>query len=287
MNVVRCALFVGIVLLLDFVESRILATWVHAIYGYAQPAALREHALIVFLLAFTLLLVNVLIATWVVARLERRSMFSYGFGLVRNAKGLYAEGLCLGVIAGGFLLAALLASKSLWISDFPQLHGADWLWILVWMAIAIVMSTAEEAFVRGYLIYSLNRVIGFWPSSLVSTAVFLAVNREGLHNPLDVVNLTGFGLLACFVLLRTGSLWLACGFHAVFDFVQYFVAGNLEDWSIPHASLFHTVRIGPAWMTGGQSGIEASIFVWPVALALLAYVARRFPSTSSRSSMAL
>jgi uncharacterized protein len=285
LNVARCALFVGIVVSLFFVERAMVVAWVHAISGFSL-APIRPYLLILILFLLILFLANVLIATWVVARLEHRSIFSYGFGLTTNAKGFYAEGLGIGVIAGTFLGVALAWSKSIRIRSGPELQGADWLWVLVWAAIAIIMAIAEEGFVRGYLIYSLSRVIGFWPSALVSTALFLAVNHDGLQNPLDVVNLTGFGLLACFVLARSGSLWLGAGFHALFDFVQYFVVGSMSNSPIPHDRLFYVVLIGPDWMTGGQSGIEASIFMWPVALGVLAYVVRRFPSTSSRSSIA-
>jgi len=280
MNVARCALFIGIVVSLDIVEPQLIVAWVHAVFGYSL-APFREYALFAYLFAFCLLLVNVLIATWVVARIEQRSIFSYGFGLVTNAKRLYAEGLGIGALVGGILVGALIASKSIWIERASDMHGVYWLWVIVWAAIAIVMAIAEEAFVRGYVIYSLSRVIGFWPSALASTVLFLAVNRDGLQNPLDVLNLTGLGLLACFALLKTGSLWLAAGFHAVFDFVQYFVASNFSDWNLPHGRLFDIVALGPNWITGGQSGIEASIFVWPVAAALFVYVSRRFPQTSS------
>jgi len=80
---------------------------------------------------------------------------------VTNAKRLYAEGLGIGALVGGILVGALIASKSIWIERASDMHGVNWLWVIVWAAIAIVMAIAEEAFVRGYVIYSLSRVIGF------------------------------------------------------------------------------------------------------------------------------
>jgi hypothetical protein len=67
-----------------------------------------------------------------------------------------------------------------------------------------------------------------------------------------------FGMLYCLSVQRTGSVWFAVGVHAAFDYSETFlfspsgglgVSGHLLDSSLH----------GPAWLTGGVAGPEASL----------------------------
>jgi hypothetical protein len=74
-----------------------------------------------------------------------------------------------------------------------------------------------------------------------------------------------------FTVRRTGSLWFAIGFHAAFDWAALFVFGapNSVNRGLPlDPHLLRATWSGPAWLTGGGLGAEASAFVFVVIAAL-------------------
>ena len=76
--------------------------------------------------------------------------------------------------------------------------------------------------------------------------------------------------LMCYSVLRTGTLWFAVGFHIAFDYMQLFVIGTPNGKLIPVGRLLNVTFNGPAWLTGGVLGTEASFLMYPmIALAWL------------------
>ncbi len=80
-------------------------------------------------------------------------------------------------------------------------------------------------------------------------------------------------MLYCVTVLRTGTIWFAIGVHTAFDFAETFlfspsgglgVSGHLLDSSLH----------GPAWLTGGVAGPEASLN-GVLVFVLLFYIANR------------
>ncbi|MGA9875988.1 MAG: CPBP family glutamic-type intramembrane protease, partial [Solirubrobacteraceae bacterium] len=67
----------------------------------------------------------------------------------------------------------------------------------------------------------------------------------------DLISLVSLGIWLCYTVLRTGSLWLAAGYHAAFDFMQLFVIGTRNGSIAPVNHLLSTSFQGPAWVTGG------------------------------------
>lgn len=85
----------------------------------------------------------------------------------------------------------------------------------------------------------------------------------------------------CIALLRTGSPWLAAGFHTAYDYMQFFVIGARNGSLSPQGTLLNAGFPGPAWVNGGPLGAEASYFSFPLILALLCYVFWRFRGTEA------
>ena len=69
-----------------------------------------------------------------------------------------------------------------------------------------------------------------------------------------------------FSLWRTGSLWWAIGLHAAWDWAQSFLFGVADSGGISTHRLLSTHPVGPAWLSGGATGPEGSIFVLLVML---------------------
>ena len=89
-----------------------------------------------------------------------------------------------------------------------------------------------------------------------------------------VASVVLFGLLLCFFLLRSGSLWCAVGFHAAYDWGQT-LFGVPDSGIAPYHNVFNSAFSGPHWLTGGIVGPEASVLT-PVALSLVALVFSRY-----------
>jgi hypothetical protein len=124
--------------------------------------------------------------------------------------------------------------------------------------------------------------IGFWPASIVIAAIFAALHyffKEG-ENIWDVITLVSIGMMLCYSVKRTGTLWFAVGFHIAFDFMQFFVIGTPNGNAIPWGRMLDVTFNGPAWLTGGVLGTEASFLMYPAIALLWLYIwARHKPAS--------
>jgi len=84
---------------------------------------------------------------------------------------------------------------------------------------------------------------------------------------------------------RTGSLWLAVGMHAAFDFGETFFYSVPDSGMILPGHLSDATLHGPAWLTGGSVGPEASVFDF-VLLFILFYVIHRLYPPNKRPQQA-
>jgi uncharacterized protein len=120
--------------------------------------------------------------------------------------------------------------------------------------------------------------IGFWPSSAVIALIFAAEHyffKTG-ENVWDVITLVSISLLLSDSRLRTGTLWFAVGFHFAFDYMQLFVIGTPNGALVPVGRLLDVRFTGPAWLTGGVLGTEASVLMDPAIALLWIYVWGRY-----------
>lgn len=222
--------------------------------------------------------VAVVVASGVAARLEGRGIDSYGLPFRLAFRGNFWVGIAIGIVSAAVVAAGMLALHGFVIGGFA-LQGADWLvQPLVWALVMAFVGITEEYMFRGYLLQSLARGIGFWPAAIVTTLIFGGLHlTKGDENFVDIFNIVALGMLLCLTVRRTGSLWLAAGFHVAFDFMQFFVIGTRNGGSAPIGTLLNGTFPGPAWVNGGPLGTEASWFMFPVIAALYAYVLWRYP----------
>ena len=154
------------------------------------------------------------------------------------------------------------------------LHGAQLITSpVLWLIAMLLVGVMEEYLFRGYALQSLWRGAGFWSAALITTALFAGDHLEKPHeNAIDIGMIFALAIVLCISVRVTGSLWWAVGWHAAFDFGQFFVIGTPNGGRVPQGRLFDVTFPGPAWITGGELGTEASYFMIPAVTGTFLYV---------------
>jgi hypothetical protein len=218
-------------------------------------------------------LIVVLIVTGVFALCERRRIDSYGLPVNEAFGGLFWNGVVAALVVVAFVATAMLVTGGMRIHGIA-LRGTDLISSpLLWLIAMLFVGLTEEYFFRGYALQSLWRGTGFWPAALITTAIFAGDHLEKPHeNAIDIGMIFALGLIICISVRVTGSLWWAVGWHTAFDFGQLFIIGTRNGGSVPQGRLFDVTFPGPAWITGGELGTEASYFMIPAVLGTFIYV---------------
>lgn len=231
-------------------------------------------------------LATAIILTALFGYFEGRSVWDYGLPLAQAFRGRFWEGFAVGAVWPGIVALLMIALGGMRVAGLA-LHG----WGLLsataaWLGAMVIVGLSEEMWFRGYLLQTLRRGIGFWAAAIVLSLWFTGEHyffKQG-ENIWDCITLFAFGMLICFSVLRTGSLWFAVGLHASFDFMQIFVIGTRNGGQVPVAHLLDASFPGPAWVNGGSLGTEASVLMYPLFVAVFIYVALRFPRTKTSPS---
>lgn len=245
----------------------------------AQPSGISPTVAVPELLAFVCLV----LASWIMSRIEKRDMEQYGLPL--KGSGFLSQ-FALGYVLWGFLPLALLlcVMRALHVFYFGQiaLHGGEILyWGLIWWCVFLLVGFFEEYLLRGYLLYTLADGIGFWPAAIVLAALFaLSHALNSGETRLGVMMTALFAMFASVTLWRTGSLWLAVGAHAGWDWGESYFFGTSDSGLPAQGHLLNSHIAGPDWLSGGSVGPEGSLLTLILMLLMtaLAYFLLRKPS---------
>jgi membrane protease YdiL (CAAX protease family) len=218
-------------------------------------------------------LIAVLIVTGVFALCERRRIDSYGLPINEAFGDLFWNGVVAALVVVAFVASGMLLTGGMRVHGIA-LRGTDLISsAFLWLVAMVFVGVTEEYFFRGYALQSLWRGAGFWPAALITTALFAGLHLVKPHeNVIDIGMIFVLGLIICISVRITGSLWWAVGWHAAFDFGQLFIIGTRNGGRVPQGRLFDVTFTGPAWITGGELGTEASYFMIPAVLGTLIYV---------------
>jgi len=220
----------------------------------------------------------VVLATWVVSRIEKRPLVDYGIPVRRAFGARFWEGALWGFAMLSAILLALWVSGHFQI-DSVALTGKGVLrWGLAWGVTFLAVSLNEELAFRGYWLFTMSRRMRFWPAAFFLSAVFGAAHL-GNHgeNILGILQVVATGLLFCLMIRRTGTLWFVIGFHAAWDWAETFFYGTPDSGLLGVGRLLNTSVHGPNWLTGGSAGPEGSIFAMLILLLCAALIHLRFP----------
>jgi membrane protease YdiL (CAAX protease family) len=262
----RLLIFLAIVFALQTIFQEVVVLILKA-RGIVAPEGLYA---IVFLVQDALTLISVVIATWIMARWEHRTLSSYGLP-GKNAFGRrFWEGAVFGY-AGVSALILLIFLAGGYSAGSLALHGAALARAtLLWLLASLAIGFTEEYLFRGYPQFTLALGMGFWPAAFLISFLFGALHyfTKPYERWPDWASTGLLALLVCLTLRRTGDLRFAVGFHAAFDFGAIFVYSGPNGGRLAPDRLLTATFHGADWLTGGKLGPEASLLVFPVIAAM-------------------
>lgn len=214
-----------------------------------------------------------LVALAAMARLERRRLADYGIPLRRLFSGRFWIGALWGLAAIAAIALGVAAAGGLRVAGFsasPGLGIAALLWAVGTLGVAVF----EELFFRGYFLSALRDGIGFWPAAVSQSLYFgfvLHYLEKENETLIDGVNVSLVALVLCVSVLRSGDVRWATGMHWTFNFTSFFVLGspNTAFGGPVQPHLLDSSFSGPGWVSGGATGLEASVAATVVFAALL------------------
>ena len=224
------------------------------------------------------LFLGALIVTAAFAWYERRRVDSYGLPGARALERPTWEGMAAGVLMAGFVAVGMLAFGGMQIHGLATTGLPLLLAALAWLGANVCVGVAEEFFYRSYFLQTWWKALGFWPGAIVVALIFTSDHyfyKTG-ENIWDVITLMSLSLLMSYSVLRSGTLWFAVGFHIAFDYMQLFIIGTPNGSHLPVGRLLDVSFQGPAWLTGGVLGTEASFLMYPAIALLWLFVWWRF-----------
>jgi hypothetical protein len=231
-----------------------------------------------------------LLASWIMGRIEGRAIADYGLPSRKMFRAQFWQGVGLGFASITALLAGMRAAGVFYFGSIA-LHGADvWKWAAVYAFVFILVALREEFRARGYALFTLSTGIGFWPAAILSAAFFgYSHHANSGEDWIGLFNAGAFGLFACFLLRRTGNLWMPIGLHMAFDWGETYFYGVADSGQVLPGHLLNSSSSGPALLSGGTVGPEGSLLctlmivvVWLICAGWLREV--RYPKTAILNS---
>lgn len=227
----------------------------------------------------SLALIVILLPMLLMSRLEGRSFDAYALPVRQAFGGLFWHGAVAGFAALSVLLLTLRLFGNFYFGQ-RVLHGGEVArFAFTWAVAFLFVGLVEELLMRGYSLFVLSQGMGFWPAALVLSILFAAlhVQNDG-ESKVGIFAVFVVGMVFCYMVLRTGSLWFAIGFHAAWDWSQSFLYGVPDSGQKMQGHLMEPSFAGSKWMTGGTVGPEGSLLIFVVLALVTLYVHWRFPS---------
>ncbi len=249
----RLLIYAAFVLGLGFGGEMVLQHLIRPARGAFSPGFWFANEVFSFTVVFGVALI--------MAQIEHRPPGVYGLPL-RGAFGkLFWQGGLIGLIEVSVLVGLISAFGGYSFGGLA-LHGRELLrWGILWAIFFLFVGLFEEFLFRGYTQYTLAEGVGFWPAAIVLSLLFGRVHMGNKgENWVGVAGVVMIGLIFVFALRRTGSLWLAVGWHASFDFGETFLYSVPNSGIVFQGHLSNASLHGARWLTGGSVGPEGSVF---------------------------
>ncbi|MBB5064302.1 CPBP family intramembrane glutamic endopeptidase [Granulicella mallensis] len=212
------------------------------------------------------LLVIVVIATSIMARLEKRQLADYGFGR-SNELGRFFSGAGWGFFFISLLVFVLFETHNLVFENHPIRLGTAFLYGVEWFISMFFVGAFEETIFRGYLQWTLARGITFWGAAAVLAIIFGSAHGSNPgESHIGLFSAAAISLALSLSIWYTRSLWWAVGFHTAWNWGETFFYGTPNSGLLAQGHLLSIRAEGASITSGGSAGPEGSVFVLPIVL---------------------
>ena len=177
--------------------------------------------------------------------------------------------LAAGLAVGAALFSAVVGVQALFGAYRITGVRDDLAVMTIPLCVSIGAAAIEEILFRGVIFRLLEESLGTWIALAISAALFglghLTSPNATPFVALAIALEAGIMLAAAYVLTR--RLWLAIGIHAAWNFTQSGIF-SVPTSGIRMNGLFIGNLNGPAWLSGGEFGAEASVVAVALCTAL-------------------
>jgi membrane protease YdiL (CAAX protease family) len=260
---------------------------IHAIY-HPPKSTTGEMSVLNTYIGQAVAVCLVMVATWVMSRIEKKSFGVFGLGGSRRLSD-FLIGALVGFICLSLLVGVLYQSGYLAFDGVALQGAAIVAYAVLWFGAFFLVAVSEETIFRGYLLNTLTRGIGLWPAMIALAALFtLAHMGNDGENAFGLIAVFTAGLFLCLLRQWSGSLWLGIGFHAAWDWSQSYLYGTPDSGQLVQNHLLLTHASGATTYSGGSVGPEGSIFAQPILLGgivIMLLIVRRYRSVKSLAAV--
>jgi uncharacterized protein len=201
-------------------------------------------------------LVSVIVATLLTVGWWERGRWSLGLFVPPS---LAAPEFIRGALFGGALVGACALAVVL-STDVRHLPGRGFPWLEL-VAVFLPAAVHEELLFRGY---PFQKLYAWRPTFaiLFGAAAFAALH---LGNPsvsiLGLTNILLGGILLGLAYARYRRLWFPIGLHLAWNLMTGPILGHEVSGYEAVRTVLVEVGSGPGWLTGGEFGIEGSVWM--------------------------
>lgn len=213
--------------------------------------------------------VGVLAATILMSRIEHRTFADYALPLREAFGSRFWQGVLWGLTAQSLLMVTIHLCHGFDLGSVALSGSSLAEYAVLWAIAFLVVGLFEESVTRAYALFTLTDGVRFWPAAGLLSGIFGAIHLgNGGENWEGALAAALIGLFFCFTVRRTGSLWFAVGFHFAWDYAESFIYSVPDSGVMAMGHLLNSSFHGPAWLTGGTVGPEASVFTFGIIAAL-------------------
>lgn len=233
-----------VVSLVLFIAGKLLTPHISALFqDQSIPGELLTHLL------RTVLLVTIYML--MISKVENRPVYEF------SRSSVIAESTG-GFLIGGFLIGLVIIILSL--AGYYHIQHFNSAKALIHGFILFGYGAFFEELIFRLIIFKLlEEYFGSWISVIVSAAFFGAAHLFNQHANLwsAIAIAIEAGVLLSMAFIFTRRIWMVMAIHFAWNFLQASVFG-LPASGMDFPGLISAEITGPAWLTGGDFGIEAS-----------------------------
>jgi len=227
--------------------------------------------------------VPILISMSICRRLfDRASLFSLGLIKVRHWRVHLVGGFF-----GGFIMAALATLICVLFGGASMVGFGNAMlsWFAFYLLSLCFQSGMEELTMRGYVLQNLLTRFSVAVCIATTSALFsllhllnftvLAPSVKAHTVVASIINIALFGAVAALLVIRTGALWAAIGLHWGWNFSCGFIFGSPVSGLKFEHQVLRVIWHGNEILTGGSFGLEGSVVVTVMLLAVVCWLVLR------------